>query len=293
MVQMVTHFKFICFIFVTLMFLIERPDDVHTVVHETSSDKTRITTMSCGSRSRLILKLAAKYNEQNATIWQLQRSNNTEEDTRHKVICQEKCHKLKPLGLIFQLEENKTVQKLPLSMYYKQSERFCCYDFMEIRDIQLKFEIEKNEKKAEIENEWKIIKKIIERNAKRATAYPNKKVKKQWYDDDCYTATNRKREARRRWLRTEKLEDLDNKKKETRSTEDVVTEEERMDRRDDEGIENGGENNTKHCYQQIMNQNQLSVMKTSGIKNEEGDIEYEDSKKKNRWKQYFGKKISV
>ncbi|KAF5287812.1 hypothetical protein FQA39_LY15673 [Lamprigera yunnana] len=53
-----------------------------------------------------------------------------------------KCHKLKYLGLIFRLEENKTIQKLPLSMYFKQSERFCCYDFMEIRDIQLKFGID-------------------------------------------------------------------------------------------------------------------------------------------------------
>lgn len=43
--------------------------------------------MSCGSRSRLILKLAAKYNEQNATIWQREIPNNTEEDTRrHSVI---------------------------------------------------------------------------------------------------------------------------------------------------------------------------------------------------------------
>ncbi|KAF5295414.1 hypothetical protein FQA39_LY13075 [Lamprigera yunnana] len=50
--------------------------------------KMSVTTMSCGSRSRLILKLAAKYNEQNATIWQLQRSNNTEENTRRKVISQ-------------------------------------------------------------------------------------------------------------------------------------------------------------------------------------------------------------
>lgn len=47
-----------------------------------------VTTMSYGSRSRLILKLAAKHNEKNATIWQLQRPNNTEEDTHHTVISQ-------------------------------------------------------------------------------------------------------------------------------------------------------------------------------------------------------------
>lgn len=39
--------------------------------------------MSYGLRSRHVLKLAAKYSEQNATIWQLQRPDNTEEDREH------------------------------------------------------------------------------------------------------------------------------------------------------------------------------------------------------------------
>ncbi|RXG56091.1 hypothetical protein Avbf_13984 [Armadillidium vulgare] len=40
--------------------------------------------MSCGSRSRLMLKLAAKHNEQNATVWQ-RLPNNSEEDTLHDI----------------------------------------------------------------------------------------------------------------------------------------------------------------------------------------------------------------
>ncbi|CAG9829791.1 unnamed protein product [Diabrotica balteata] len=150
-------------------------------------------------------------------------------------------------------------------------------------------QIKEKYKVEDISTEWETIKKSIEEGANMQIGKSQAKTRNEWYNQECREITEKKVQARNKWLRTDKEEDREEYEKLRRYAKKVIRQNKRrwVDKKMQEIEQERTNRNTKSFYKKIKEQNKKYKGKTNGIKNREGIVIIEDQEYKQVWRDYY------
>lgn len=156
-------------------------------------------------------------------------------------------------------------------------------------EITLEKLFQEREEDENVNTDWISIKKCIEKAATETIGREGKSNEKGWYDQKCREKLNEKVQARLKWLRSSKAEDLHEYKKIRNESNKYIRECKRkwVNNNIEEIERERISRNTKSFFKKVNEQNKKYKGKSTGIKNKDGRVIEEEKEYKRIWVDHF------